>query len=83
MEYILSRYTKLQQGIIMVKIKKVKIEISGKTIDLTLDECKQLKSELDKLVEKEYKYLPWYPKYEKCEQYPWKYWVTREVNPYT
>jgi len=63
----------------MVKIKKVKIEIGGKIIDLTLDECKQLKSELDKLVEKEYNYLPWY----QWKQYPWQRTVTWDDNPYT
>ena len=48
-----------------VKIKKVEIKIDKKTINLSLEQAKELKAALDDLFQKNnyYPYFPYYPVY--------------------
>ena len=44
-------------------IKKVVLEIDGKEINLTIEQAKALKGDLDKLFDTEKEYVPYYPFY--------------------
>ena len=45
----------------MVKIKKIQLEIGGKTISITEDEARELKAKLDRLFGTQYIPYPIYP----------------------
>ena len=55
-----------------MKIKKIVLDIKGKEVSMTLDEAKELRDELGKLVEKEYTY-PNYPDFYR-EPYGSPFW---------
>lgn len=55
----------------MVKITKITIEIGKKKLELTLDEVKKLRDELNSLAEKENVWIPWtYPQVNPSPWYP-------------